>query len=326
MATSTIKRITTSVRGTKAGQLWGVIGAFLVIFIASIFISPNFLTGYNLTIMARDLAFLGIMAIAQGLLLLLGDIDVSIGAIAGLCAVVCAKLLVDASMNPVLAMVIGLGVGALLGYINGVLITAFNLNSLVLTIGTQTAFTGLNLLVTQGRTIVGLPEKVIFLGAGSLFGVPVPVYFLAAVFIIALFLTMKTVFGRKLYAVGNSHEAARIVGIKENRVRIGAYSLAGVFAALAGILMAFRLLSAQTAIGATWVLPSIAAPVIGGIATTGGIGSIAGALIGGAIMSVIGNIIVLGGVDVYWQQVFNGVIVVLAIILDSLSRRLGRQK
>jgi ribose transport system permease protein len=321
-----LRRVTTSIRGKKSGQLTGVIGAFALIFIASCFISPNFLTGYNLTIMARDLAFIGIVAIAQGLLLLLGDIDVSIGAIAGLCAVVTAKLLVDYTMNPVLAMAVGLAAGALLGCINGLLITAFNLNSLVLTIGTQTAFTGLNLLVTRGRTITGLPEKVTFLGAGSLFEIPMPVYFLVGVFAIALFIATKTVLGRQLYAIGNSHEAARIVGIKEQKVRVIAYSLAGVFAGLAGILMGFRLLSAQTAIGQTWVLPSIAAPVIGGIATTGGIGSIAGALFGGAIMGVIGNIIVLGGVDVYWQQVFNGVIVVLAITLDSLSRRFGRRK
>jgi ribose transport system permease protein len=318
-------RVTGAFRGRRLGKLSGVLGAFAVIFIASCFISPNFLTEYNLAIMARDLAFIGIVAIAQGLLLLLGDIDISIGAIAGLSAVVCAKLLVDTHMNPVAAMSFGLAAGAVMGCINGLLITVFNLNSLVLTIGTQTAFTGLNLLVTRGRTIVGLPENVTFLGAGSLAGVPIPVFFMLGVFVVALFITTKTVFGRKVYAVGNSREAAKIVGIKESKVRITAYSIAGVFAGLAGILMSFRLISAQTAIGQTWVLPSIAAPVIGGIATTGGIGGISGALIGGAIMGVIGNIIVLGGVDVYWQQVFNGVIVVLAITLDSLTRRIGKK-
>lgn len=312
-------------RNRRMGQLSGVIGAFLLIFIASSFISSNFLTGYNLTIMARDLAFIGIVAIAQGLLLLLGDIDASIGAIAGLCAVVCAVLLVDYGFNPVLAMVVGVLAGAVLGLVNGLLITAFNLNSLVLTIGTQTAFTGLNLVITRGRTITGIPENVSFLGSGTIFAIPIPVIFLLGVFLIALFLTGKTVFGRQLYAIGNNREAARIVGIKEKKVRVIAYAITGTFAGLAGILMAFRLLSAQTAIGQTWLLPSIAAPVIGGIATTGGIGSIAGALIGGAIMGVIGNIIVLGGVDVYWQQVFNGMIVVLAITLDSLTRRIGRK-
>jgi ribose transport system permease protein len=307
------------------GQLTGVIGALLLIFIASCFISKNFLTEYNLTIMARDLAFIGIVAVAQGLLLLLGDIDISIGSIAGLCAVVTARLLVDVHLNPALAMIAGLVAGGLLGCVNGLLITTFKLNSLVLTIGTQTAFAGINLVITKGRTIVGLAENVTFLGSGSLFGVPIPTLFMIGVFLIALFLTTKTVFGRQLYAIGNSREAAKIVGIKEQKVRVTAYAIAGTFSGLAGILMAFRLISAQTSIGQTWVLPSIAAPVIGGIATTGGIGSIAGALLGGAIMGVIGNIIVLGGVDVYWQQVFNGFIVVVAITIDSLSRRLGKK-
>ncbi len=314
-----------SLLNRRRGPLSGVIGAFLMIFIASCFISRNFLTGYNLTIMTRDLAFIGIAAIAQGLLLLLGDIDLSIGAIAGLCGVLCAKLLADYHVDPVLGMAIGIMAGALLGCVNGFLITTFNLNSLVLTIGTQTTFTGLNLVITRGRTITGLPDSATVLGAGTLFGVPLPAYFMVGVFIIGLFLTKKTVFGRQLYAIGNSREAARIVGVKEKKVRIIAYMLAGTFSGLAGILMAFRLLSAQTAIGQSWVLPSIAAPVIGGIATTGGIGSIIGALIGGAIMDVIGNIIVLGGVDAYWQQVFNGVIVVLAITIDSLSRRIGNR-
>lgn len=308
----------------KGGSLTGVFGALVLIFIASSLISKNFLTGYNLTIMARDLAFIGIVSIGQGLLLLMGDIDLSIGAIAGLSGIVTAKLMVDFGVNPFLAVVIGLLSGALCGAINGFLITGFNLNPLVLTIGTQTAFTGISLVVTKGRTITGLAKSTTILGAGSWLHVPIPVYFLIAVFLIALFLTRSTVFGRNLYAIGNSMETAKIVGIKAKNIRIIAYSITGAFSALAGILMVFRMISAQTTVGQVWVLPSIAAPVIGGIATTGGIGSIGGALIGGAIMGVIGNIIVLGGVNVYWQQVLNGVIVILAITLDALLRRIGK--
>jgi ribose transport system permease protein len=314
------------VRSKNLGQLTGVLGALVLIFVVSCFISENFLTEYNLTIMARDLAFIGIVAIAQGFLLLLGDIDLSIGAVAGLCGVVTAKLLVDVNLNPILSMGLGLLVGCMLGWVNGFLTTFFKLNPLVLTIGSSTAFTGLNLAITRGRTITGLPEGITFLGAGSLLGIPVPIIFMFIIFGIALFLTTKTVFGRQLYAIGNNREAAKIVGIKENRVRIIAFMISGAFSGLAGILMSFRLISAQTSIGATWVMPSIAAAVIGGIATTGGIGNIAGALLGGAIMGVIGNIIVLGGVDAYWQQVFDGVIVVLAIIIDSLSRSIRTKK
>jgi ribose transport system permease protein len=325
-ANKIFKDLLGKVRSKGLGQLTGVTGALVLIFIVSCFISENFFTEYNLTIMARDLAFIGIVAIAQGFLLLLGDIDLSIGAIAGLCGVLTAKLLVDVSMDPLLAMIIGLIAGSILGWVNGFLITAFKLNPLVLTIGTSTAFTGLNLAITRGRTITGLPENILFLGAGSFFGIPFPIIFLFGVFIIALFLTTKTVFGRQLYAIGNNREAAKIVGIKEHKVRIIAYMISGVFSGLAGILMSFRLISAQTAIGQSWVMPSIAAAVIGGIATTGGVGSIAGALLGGAIMGVIGNIIVLGGVDAYWQQVFDGSIVVIAIIIDSFSRRVRVKK
>lgn len=320
------KDLVEKIRNKGVGQLTGVFMTLVIIFIASCFISEYFFTEYNLTIMARDLAFLGLVAIAQGFVLLLGDIDLSIGAIGGLCGVLTAKLMVDINMDPFLAMGVGLCAGCILGWLNGFLVTLFKLNPLVLTIGTSSVFTGLNLVITRGRTITGLPENITFLGSGTMLGIPIPLIIMLGVFGIAHFVTTKTVFGRRLYAVGDNREAAKIVGIKEHRIRIIAFSISGVISGLAGILMSFRLISAQTSIGQTWVMPSIAAAVIGGIATTGGIGSIIGALIGGAIMGVIGNIIVLAGVDAYWQQVFNGAIVVLAIIIDSFSRRIRTKK
>ncbi|RLQ86851.1 ABC transporter permease [Notoacmeibacter ruber] len=305
------------------GQLSGIIGAFLIMVGIAAFVSPQFLTEYNMTIMARELAFIGIVAIAQGLLLLLGDIDVSIGAIAGLAGIVCAKLLVDFEFNPVLAIGLSILAAALAGAINGIIITTFNLNSLVVTIGMLSVYSGLNLFITQGRTIVGLPEEVTFLGSSRFLGLPAPLWIMLGLFVLVALLTTVTVYGRKLYAVGNSREAARIVGISAQKVRIVAYSLAGALAGTAGILMAFRLLSAQATLGQNWLLPSIAAPVIGGIATTGGIGTIWGALIGAAIMVVIGNIIVLGGVGIYLQQVVTGLIVVVAVVIDAVTRRFG---
>jgi ribose transport system permease protein len=301
-----------------------IIGLLIIVGIASL-ISSQFATPYNLTIMSREFAFIGIVATAQGLLLLLGDIDVSIGAIAGLCGIVASKLLVEFGWDPFLAIAAGLMIGAAAGAMNGIIITTFNLNSLVVTIGTLSVFAGLNLFITQGLTIVGLPESVTFLGSGTFSGVPVPVYFMFAAFLVILFLTTRTVYGRQVYAVGSSREAARIVGIRQKRVRVAAYALAGALAGLAGMLMCFRLASAQAAIGQSWLLPSIAAPVIGGIATTGGIGTIWGALIGSAILVVIGNIIVLGGVNVYLQQIVMGLIVVVAVTVDSLLRSLGRR-
>jgi ribose transport system permease protein len=322
MQTETDKAVAGRWRPRVRGQLTGIIAAFLIMVGIAALISPQFLTGYNLTIMSRELAFIGIVATAQGLLLLLGDIDVSIGAIAGLAGIVCAKLLVDYQFDPTLAIVLSIAAGALAGMINGIIVTAFNLNSLVVTIGMLSVYSGLNLFITQGRTIVGLPPEVSFLGSASLFSLPIPLWIMFAVFILMVLLTTKTVFGRQLYAVGNSREAARIVGINERRVRVSAFAIAGALAGMAGILLCFRLLSAQAALGQSWLLPSIAAPVIGGIATTGGIGTIWGALVGSAIMVVLGNIIVLGGVGIYLQQVVTGLIVVVAVAFDAFSRRL----
>ncbi|MBA7472255.1 Fructose import permease protein FrcC [subsurface metagenome] len=308
----------------KGGQLTGVLLAFVFMFIASSLISPYFLTGYNLTIMSRELAFVGIVAIAQGLLLLMGYIDISIGSIAGLSGVLTAKALSEYGLNPLVAVLIGLTAGAICGVVNGFLITTFNLNPLVLTIGTSTVFVGINLLITKGRTITGLPEITTLIGGGSVFSIPIPNFFMIGVFLIALFLTTRTVFGRNVYAIGDSIEAAKLVGIKINKIIIITYASSSVFASLAGILMVFRLISAQTTVGQTWLLPSIAAPVIGGIATTGGVGSIAGALVGAAILVLIGNIVILGGVNVYWQQIINGAVIISAIIMDALIRKYSK--
>ncbi|MGU3575116.1 ABC transporter permease [Brucellaceae bacterium C25G] len=310
----------------KAGsQMTGLLAVLLIMVGVAALISSNFLTSYNMVIMSRELAFIGIVAIAQGLLLLLGDIDVSIGAIAGMSGIICSKLMVEYQLDPSLAIIAGMLAGAAAGAINGIIITTFNLNSLVVTIGTLSVFSGINLWLTQGRTIVGLPKEVTFLGTGTVFGVPVPVIIMLAAFLIILFVTTKTVFGRQIYAVGNSREAARIVGIKEQKIRISVYAIAGTLAGIAGMLMCFRLLSAQASIGQSWLLPSIAAPVIGGIATTGGIGTIWGALIGSAIIVVIGNMIVLGGVNVYLQQIVTGLIVVFAVALDAITRGFSKK-
>lgn len=325
MSASSVRTRFGALRGRAGSQMTGLLAALLVMVGVAALISSNFLTSYNMVIMSRELAFIGIVAIAQGLLLLLGDIDVSIGAIAGMSGIVCSKLMVEFHVDPTLAIMAGMAAGAAAGAINGLIITAFNLNSLVVTIGTLSVFSGVNLWLTQGRTIVGLPPQVTFLGTGTVFGVPVPVIIMLVAFLVILFVTTKTVFGRQIYAVGNSREAARIVGISEQKVRISVYAIAGTLAGIAGMLMCFRLLSAQASIGQSWLLPSIAAPVIGGIATTGGIGTIWGALIGSAIIVVIGNVIVLGGVNVYLQQIVTGLIVVFAVALDSLTRGLSKK-
>ena len=307
-------------RSLLASQITGVFGILIAMIIISHFLSPTFLTGYNLTIIMRALAFAGIVALGQCLLLILGELDLSIGAIAGLCAVVGGMLMVQAKLDPFIAFGLCLLVGVACGFINGMLVAGLRLNALVATIGMTGIYAGINLVATQGKAITGIPQSILFLGKGDIAGIPIPFLFLLAVAIIITLLALCTPFGRYIYAIGNNREAAQMLGIKVNKVRVICFMIAGLLASLAGMLMVARLGSAQPSIGNVWVMASIAAPVIGGVATTGGVGNPLGALIGAAIIAVIENIIVLLGVSPYWQTIVSGAIVVLAISFDSIHR------
>lgn len=305
--------------------LAGVFVALVAIFAVSALISPYFLTGYNMSVIARGLAFVGLVTIAQSSLMILGELDMSLGTIGGLCGVVSGMLMVQAGLPAGVALILALGLGLLLGFINGLLVTQLGLHSLVLTIGTAGIYGGAILVLTKGVAITGIPESILFLGRGDLFGLPVPFLIMLLVLAVALFLTVKTPMGRYMYAIGNNPAAAKMLGIRVNRIRLLVFTFAGMLSALAGLLMVARLGTAQPSIGQTWVLAPIAAAVIGGVATTGGVGSPLGAIFGAGIIAIIENIIVLFGVSPYWQGVVSGAIVVLAISFDALSRRYLRR-
>jgi ribose transport system permease protein len=304
----------------KGKQISGIIVALGSMIVIASLTSPYFLTAYNLKAVIRSLAFVSIVAMGQGCLLLLGEIDLSVGSVAGLCGVIGGILMVNVGINPYLSLILCLLLGAILGILNGLITVHLKLSSLIVTIGTAGIFKGINLVMSKGRAITGIPKEIYFLGQGYLFNIPMPFVIMLIVLVLIVFLTKYTPFGRYMYAVGNSKEASWILGIKVNFIRITTFMITGLLAALAGIIMVARLGSSQPAIGELWVLNSIAAAVIGGVALTGGVGSPAGALIGATIIGVIENIIVLYGVSVYWQTAVSGVIIVGAVALDSISR------
>jgi len=308
-----------------AVPLAGVTIALLVIFVISCLLSEHFLTSYNMTIMARSLAFVGLVTLGQAMLMILGELDLSLGMIAGLCGVIGGIMMVGLGWNPWLALVLCLSLGTVCGAINGLLVVGLRLHSLVLTIGMAGVYGGANLVVTKGVAITGIPEAISFLGRAAPGGVPVPFMILLAALAVITFVALKTPFGRYLYAIGNNPPAAQMLGIRVGTIRVAVFAMAGFLSALAGMLMVARLGTAQPSIGESWVLPPIAAAVIGGVATTGGVGSPFGAIIGAAIIGIIENIIVLFGVSPYWQSVVSGAIVVLAISFDSISRRYLRR-
>ncbi|HEX2953866.1 MAG TPA: ABC transporter permease [Bacillota bacterium] len=319
-------KLTNVIKGLQAKQSGGVLLALAIIVVVASLVSPYFLTVYNMQAVVRSLAFVALVAIGQACLLIIGELDLSVGAIAGLCGVVGGMLMVQAGVNPYLSFTLCLLLGMAFGFINGIIIAGLNLNSMVVTIGMTGVYTGINLVLSEGKAITGIPEAIYFLGQGEIFNVPMPFVIMGVVLAIILFITKLTPFGRYMYAIGNSRQASQILGIKVNAIRVITFMIAGLLSALAGMVMVARLGSSQPSIGDSWVLSSIAAPVIGGVASTGGLGSPAGALLGAAIIGVIENIIVLFGISPYWQTVVSGTIVVGAIALDSISRMIMSKK
>ena len=307
--------------GYSALQLIVVSVVLLLLFGASTLLSPYFATPYNMTIIARSLAFTGLVTLGQAMLMLLGELDISLGAMGGLCGVAAGMLMMDLGVNPFAAMGLAVMLGGLLGLLNGFLITALNLHSLVLTIAMAGVYKGVNLVLTKGVAITNIPASIQFLGRGDVGPFPTPFVIMLLLLVVVAIVAHRTPFGRYVFAIGDNAAAARMIGVKVNRIKLLVFVIAGALAALAGTLMVARLGTAQPSIGDTWVLPSIAASVIGGVATTGGIGSPVGAILGAGIVGVIEDITVLYGISPYWQGVISGMIVVLAISFDSVSRR-----
>lgn len=310
----------------KDSRTSGVFVALVIIIIIASFASPYFLTAYNLQSVIRSLAFISIVAIGQSMLLILGELDLSVGAMAGLSGVLGGMMMVNLGFNPYLSFILIIFVGAFFGFINGMLVNGLNLNSLVVTVGMQGVYAGINLVISKGKAITNIPEAIYFLGKGELLGVPMPFVIMLLVLLVITFVTQFTPFGRYMYAIGNSREAAEILGIKVKFVSVATFMIVGALSALAGMIMVARLGSSQPSIGEAWVMNSIASSVIGGVALTGGVGHPAGALLGAAVIGVINNIIVLFGVSPYWQTAVSGLIVVGAISIDSISRLVSTRK
>ncbi len=328
--------------------LSGVLVALSIIVIASSLLSEAFLDSYNLSIIARALAFVGLITLAQTMLMVLGELDLSLGMISGLAAVIGGIAMVRWGLHPALALPLALLAGAACGLINGLLVTGLGLHSLVLTIGMSGVYLAFKLGFTKGAAITGIPESIYFLGQASLYdllpaalqatvekipplfalcqSLPLPTLIMLACMLLVAFVMARTPFGRYMYAIGNNKAAAQILGIRVDRVRLVVFSCAGLLAALAGILMVARMGTAQPSIGENWVLPSIAASVIGGVSTTGGVGGPIGAIVGSTIVNIIENIIVLLGINTYWQSGVSGAVVVIAISVDALARRFFRKE
>ncbi|MGA0565498.1 ABC transporter permease [Ancylobacter sp. VNQ12] len=305
---------------TRTGLNEQTLGLSLVLLLlVAVFsaLSPNFLSVANWTNILRQVSNLMLLACGQTLVILTGGIDLSIGAMMGLVSVFTAIALIQ--LDPVVAVVVGLAVGILVGLVNGLLIGKARITPFVATLGTMAITGGLAMVLTNGAPIHGIPNTWFFdLGRGFLGPVPIPVVF-AVIGIAAVHVLLNyTTFGRYLYAIGGNEEATILAGVDVNRYKIGTYMLAGIFSAVAAILLTSRVITGQPRLGTGMELDSIAAVVIGGTALAGGTGSIGGTVIGVLIIGVLRNGLTLVGVSTFMQEVVIGVMLIVAIYFSSL--------
>jgi erythritol transport system permease protein len=309
--------------------------ALIVIIAVFSFLSPYYFSLNNFLIMASHVAIFGILAIGMLLVILNGGIDLSVGSTLGLAGCIAGFLMQGVQLPalgiilypPVWAVVVmTCALGALVGAVNGVLIAYLKVPAFVASLGVLYVARGIALLMTNGLTynnLGGRPELgntgFDWLGFNRLGGVPIGVLVLAALAIICGIVLSKTAFGRWLYASGGNERAAELSGVPVKRVKILVYVFSGVCAAIAGLVLSSQLTSAGPTAGTTYELTAIAAVVIGGAALTGGRGTVRGTMLGAFVIGFLSDGLVIIGVSAYWQTVFTGAVIVLAVLMNSIQ-------
>lgn len=296
------------------------VGVFLIlmgIVLLLAILSPNFLTYINIINVIRQITFIALIAMGSMMIIITTGIDLSPGSIVGLTSVVVASYAHPGQHSLVITLLIGLSVGILAGLINGLLIAKTGLPPFIVTLGMFTTIRGLALLYSDGRPVNNLSKDFIFIGSGSVLGVPVPIIILLVVLVITHILLSNTQFGRHVYALGGNEQAAIISGINVRKIKILVYAYAGFMASLSGVVLSGRIASGQPGLGVGYELDAIAAAVIGGVSLSGGIGTVFGTISGALVIGVINNGMDLLNVNMYWQTISKGIIIIIAVLLDK---------
>ncbi|HEX2247487.1 MAG TPA: ABC transporter permease [Arthrobacter sp.] len=297
------------------GALVGLLVLCLALFIAT----PDFLTAGNMLNIGIQASTIAVLAFGMTFVIVAAGIDLSVGSVAALSAMVSASMFTTAGLNGWVALLGGLLTGAACGAASGLATAYGRLPSFIATLAMLSVARGLTLVISDGRP-VRTADQVSFLG-GNIGPIPMPIVVLVVAGLVAAFLLNRTVIGRYMYAVGGNKEAARLSGIPVQKVLVIVFALSGLFAGLAGMLLSGRLDSAQPQAAVGYELDAIAAVVIGGASLAGGVGRISGTLVGALVLVVIRNGLNLLNVSSFWQQVVIGLVIALAVGIDVLRRK-----
>ena len=276
-------------------------------------LAPNFLDPGNLSNVLKQASLLGFVALGMCFVLIVGGLDLSVGSVVALSSVLIAGL--SATLPPAVSIHIALLIGTLIGIANGIVITAFNFQPIIVTLSSMAMIRGFAMAYSDSRPIFGtLPEEFFLLADGVVFGIPVPaLLFFGACGLSILFLRY-TALGRQIYQVGGNEEAARLAGVNVNGVKITAYAVSGFLSAFAGLILVARMQSGEAVrTGIGWELDAIAAAAIGGVSLMGGVGTVLGTLCGALIIGMMANAFNLLGVNPYWQRIVIGIVLAIAV-------------
>lgn len=292
----------------------------LIVFSAIIaIINPRFLYTSNILNVLRQTSINSIIAAGMTFVILTGGIDLSVGSTLALSGAIAASL-IALGMNAFLVIIIAILVGALIGAFNGVVISKGKVQPFIATLAAMTLVRGYTLVYTDGKPIsTGYEQNAeIFskIGAGYFLGIPIPIYIMAAVFIIAYYILKHTRLGRYVYALGGNEDATKLSGINTDKIKIYVYAISGALAALSGLIITSRLSSAQPQAGSGYELDAIAAVVLGGTSLAGGVGSVLGTIIGALIIGILNNALNLMDVSSYYQLLAKGLVILIAVLLD----------
>lgn len=301
-------------------QRWGIVSVLIALVVIIGLSSPVFLSGGNLRNILQQVSTIGILATGATVLMISGGIDLSIGSIVSVAAVVMGTM-IKAGYPAELAILVGLLIGCGIGLINGLLAAYTRAHPFILTLGTMTAFQGLAIIITEGFPITDLGRRFEWIGSARIWEIPVSVIVLLLVMLACYFLLRYTRLGRIAYAIGGNEYTSFLAGIPVRRYKILFYVIGGFFAGLGSVVLASRISSAIPNMGADYTLQAIGAVVIGGVPLTGGRGSVWGTFTGVLLLGVIANGLNLLHVEASWQYVLTGLVIVIAVILHEQRAR-----
>lgn len=297
---------------------YGIYVAFIILFLALSVVSDVFLTTANLLNILRQVSIIGIIAVGMTFVVIAGGIDLSVGSIMALSAVVAASFATTQGDYPlIVALVIGMLVGLFCGSVNGLIISRFQVAPFIVTLGMMTAARGVSMVYTNGRPVINLSDSYNAIGGGYFLGLPIPVIIFVCIVLIGIFFLRYTRFGRYVYATGGNEQSTQLSGINTAKIKFAVYAIAGLAAGIAGIVLSSRVMAGSPVLGQGYELDAIAAVVIGGTSLFGGIGSVMGTVIGVLIIGFMNNGLDLLNVSSYYQQIVKGVIIILAVLLDK---------